>query len=73
MGDVGDLDTEALGAEATFVAGEGITGIKLTCEARIDGISEEDFQRLADAAKTGCPVSQALQAVPISLEASLAG
>lgn len=58
-------------AEATFVAGEGVTGIKLTCEARIDGISEEDFQRLAEDAKTGCPISQALRATPIELSAKL--
>ncbi|WP_043498129.1 OsmC family peroxiredoxin [Georgenia sp. SUBG003] len=58
-------------AEVTFVAGEGITGIQLTCEARIDGISEEDFQRIAEAAKTGCPVSQALRATPIELTAKL--
>ncbi|MFC7406761.1 OsmC family peroxiredoxin [Georgenia alba] len=59
-------------AEVTFVAGEGITGIALTCRAEVPGISADDFARIADAAKTGCPVSQALQAVPITLEATLA-
>ena len=59
-------------AEVTFVAGTGITGIHLTVEATVPGISEEAFQRIADAAKTGCPVSQALKAVDITLTATLA-
>ncbi len=40
--------------------------------AKIAGISEDDFQRLAAEAKSGCPVSQALAGIPITLEASLA-
>ncbi|TRW44012.1 OsmC family peroxiredoxin [Georgenia yuyongxinii] len=59
-------------AEATFVAGEGITGIHLTVEGQVDGISAEDFQRIADSASTGCPVSQALKGTKITLTASLA-
>jgi osmotically inducible protein OsmC len=36
-------------------------------------MSAEDFQAAAEAAKEGCPVSQALKAVPsITLEARLA-
>src|SRR5690625_7749930 len=62
------LDTSA---EVTFVPGTGITGIALRVNAKVDGISEEDFQRIAEAAKTGCPVSQALARVDISLEATL--
>lgn len=62
------LDTSA---EATFVAGEGITGIHLTVNAQIEGISEEDFQRIAEAAKNGCPVSQALTGTEITLTATL--
>ena len=34
-------------------------------------ISPEDFARIAEAAKSGCPVSQALK-VDITLDASLA-
>ncbi|RGE21066.1 OsmC family peroxiredoxin [Leucobacter sp. wl10] len=59
-------------AEVTFVAGSGITGIHLTVVGRVDGISEQDFLRIAEAAKEGCPVSQALKAVDITLSASLA-
>ncbi|WP_448071940.1 OsmC family peroxiredoxin [Georgenia yuyongxinii] len=59
-------------AEATFVAGEGITGIHLTVEGEVEGISAEDFQRIAESAKGNCPVSQALKGTEITLTASLA-
>ncbi len=59
-------------AAVTFVPGEGITGSHLLVSAKVPGIAEEDFQRLADEAKGGCPVSKALAGIPITLEASLA-
>lgn len=58
-------------ANVSFNAGEGITGIELTVRAQVQGIDEADFQRLAEEAKTGCPVSQALKGVDITLNASL--
>src|SRR5699024_2413177 len=58
-------------AEVTFVAGTGITGIHLRTVASVPGIEDGDFQRLAQAAKEGCPVSGALQATPITLDATL--
>jgi osmotically inducible protein OsmC len=61
-------------AEVDFQPGTGITAIRLTLDASVPGISEEDFQRVAQAAKEGCPVSQALAAVKdISLTATLRG
>ena len=49
-----------------------IKTIKLVTEAKVPGISNEDFQKHATAAKNGCPVSVALSAVPtIELEAKL--
>lgn len=57
-------------AEVTFVAGEGIKAIGLTVEAQVENISAEDFDRIAEEAKAGCPVSQALS-VDITLNASL--
>ena len=54
------------------MAGEGIKGIHLTVDADVPGISPEDFQRIADAAKAGCPVSQALKGTEITLTAKLA-
>ncbi|WP_167047776.1 OsmC family peroxiredoxin [Salinibacterium sp. ZJ454] len=59
-------------AAVTFQPGEGITGSHLLVSAKVAGISEEDFERLAEDAKQNCPVSQALTGVPITLEASLA-
>jgi osmotically inducible protein OsmC len=58
-------------ADVTFVPGTGITGSHLTMSARIPGISEEEFQRIAGEAKTGCPVSGALASIEITLDASL--
>ena len=64
------LDTSAT---ATFVAGEGITGITITVKGVVPDISEEDFQSTAENAKENCPVSKALAGnVPITLNASLA-
>jgi osmotically inducible protein OsmC len=62
------LDTRA---EVTFVPGTGITGIKLTVKGAVPGMSAEQFEAAAQDAKANCPVSQALAATPISLEASL--
>ena len=59
-------------AVVTFVPGEGIKGSHLLVSAKVAGISEEDFQKLAADAKANCPVSQALAGIPITLEASLA-
>ena len=59
-------------ASVTFTPGTGITGSHLNVSATVPGISESDFERLADEAKTGCPVSQALAGIEITLEASLA-
>ena len=48
-----------------------ITKIKLWCEASVPGADQKKFQEIANATKTGCPVSGALSAVPIELEAKL--
>ena len=63
------LDTSA---EVDFVPGTGITQIRLKVRGTVEGMSEEDFVAAAQAAKEGCPVSQALKAVDITLDASLA-
>ena len=52
--------------------GFGITGIHLTCRGTVPGADEATFKEHAENAKTGCPVSKALSAVPITLDASLA-
>lgn len=59
-------------ASVTFIPGTGITGSHLNVNATVPGISAEKFQEIAEGAKTGCPVSQALAGIDITLEASLA-
>lgn len=48
-----------------------IVRIELTTEADVPGIDEATFMEYAQAAKTGCPVSQALASVEITLNATL--
>lgn len=59
-------------ASVTFVPGTGITGSHLNVNAVVPGIDAETFDRIAGEAKTGCPVSQALAGIDITLEATLA-
>lgn len=49
-------------------SGFKISKSALVTEARIPGIDENMFQKLAEQAKENCPVSQALGGVEISLE-----
>ena len=58
-------------AAVTFVPGEGISGSHLLVVATVPGIDEATFATFAEEAKVGCPVSQALAGVPITLEATL--
>ncbi|MBO9523786.1 MAG: OsmC family protein [Nocardioidaceae bacterium] len=59
-------------AVVTFVPGTGITKSALTVVGTVPGLDEAKFSELAEGAKAGCPVSQALAAVEITLEAKLA-
>ena len=66
------LETEAVVGFGQTDDGFRISGSSLTVRATVPGITEEDFQAAAQAAKDGCPVSQALKGnVQISLEATL--
>lgn len=51
--------------------GAEITSIALVTEAKVPGIAKDEFDKIAAATKEGCPVSKALKAVPISLDAKL--
>ncbi|GGT51398.1 OsmC family protein [Actinomadura citrea] len=62
------VDTKA---EVTFQPGEGITGIHLTVRASVPGLSASDFEKAAQTAKEGCPVSKALTGTKITLDAAL--
>lgn len=48
-----------------------ITLIELVTEARVPGVDEAKFQEIANGTKTGCPVSKALAATEIQLNATL--
>lgn len=50
--------------------GFAITKVHLTLDAKVPGISAEQFNELANAAKAGCPVSKVLNA-EITLTATL--
>ena len=59
-------------AEVEFVPGTGITTSTLTVRGRISGIEDTEFQKLAEEAKEGCPVSKALSGnVDLKLDARL--
>lgn len=58
-------------AVVTLVPGTGITKSALTVTGQVPGIGEADFRRLADKAKQECPVSKALGAIEITLDARL--
>ncbi|MDK3255519.1 OsmC family protein [Blastococcus capsensis] len=48
-----------------------ITGIALTVRGEVDGLDAAGFEKAAQAAKTGCPVSKALTGTEITLDAAL--
>ncbi len=52
-------------------SGFRINRIDLVTEAEVPGIDDAAFQEQADAAKKGCPVSQALAGTDITLDAKL--
>jgi lipoyl-dependent peroxiredoxin len=59
-------------AEVELVPGTGITGSALSVEAKVPGIDDSKFQEIAERAKEICPVSGALAAIRITLDARLA-
>ncbi|MFP4113796.1 MAG: OsmC family protein [Spirochaetota bacterium] len=65
------IDTEARVTLEKQGDGHAITQISLTTKADVPGIARDQFLAIAQKAKEGCPVSRALKAVPISLEAEL--
>jgi osmotically inducible protein OsmC len=62
-------------AEVTFdklESGWTVTASALTVLGHVHGITDEEFDRLAEVAKDGCPISRALAGnVEISVEATL--
>jgi lipoyl-dependent peroxiredoxin len=59
-------------AEVEFVPGTGITTVSITTAGRVAGIDAAEFQKQAEAAKEGCPISKALHGnVTLTLNARL--
>jgi osmotically inducible protein OsmC len=58
-------------AKVEIIAGSGITSIALETVAEVPGIDEKTFLEIAEMARETCPVSKALKAVPITLNATL--
>jgi lipoyl-dependent peroxiredoxin len=48
-----------------------LTGIKLTVRGEVEGLDAAGFEKAANDAKAGCPVSKALTGVEITLDAAL--
>lgn len=59
--------------DLSMEGGPSVSGIRLVTKAKVPGIEEAKFRGIADDAKQNCPVSRALSAVPITLEATLVG
>ena len=67
------IHTRALVSLEKTAEGFSITKIHLHTRCTIPGIDGEEFQRQAEAAKQGCPVSRALAGPEITLQAELVG
>ena len=73
---LGDNGTPAAELNVTaaveLVPGTGITGSALSVTGKVPGITPERFAELAQKAKAECPVSRALGAINVTLDARLA-
>lgn len=66
------VETDAGCTVEKVTEGFGITRIALTVKASVPKIDKATFDRLVAETKVGCPVSKALKAVDIQVQASLA-
>lgn len=66
------LDTRAE-VDLSLEGGPMLSAIRLSTQATVPGIDAARFRELAEDAKQNCPVSKALSAVPITLQAELVG
>ena len=62
-------------ADVTFTKGDSgwsVTRSALTVRARVPGIDEATFQQAAEGARTGCPISRALNpSIEVTVDAKL--
>jgi len=66
-----ELKTEATVQLESADPGFRIASIHLTVSGKVPNISESQFKEIAESAKANCPVSQALKAIPIDMDATL--
>jgi osmotically inducible protein OsmC len=66
------IDTRAE-VDLSTEGGPSLSAIRLKTTARVPGMDAAAFRAIADDVGRHCPVSRALSAVPISVEAELAG
>ena len=62
------LDAKAV---VTLIPGTGITKSALTLVGNVPGLDDAKFKELANKAKAECPVSKALGAIEVTLDAKL--
>ena len=67
-----ELHTKATVTIEKVDDGFAVTQIVLDLKGKVPGISEGEFSELAQGAKTGCPISKALSAVPMDLNIEFA-
>lgn len=70
---VTSVKTTAVVSANKTAAGFAVTGIKLITRGVVPGLSAAEFQTFAEQTKTGCIISKALSAVPMTLDATLDG
>jgi osmotically inducible protein OsmC len=66
------LEADAVCTLDQVDGGFRITKMHLTVRGQVDGVDEAAFEEAAQQAKEGCPVSNALGSVEVTLDASLA-
>jgi lipoyl-dependent peroxiredoxin len=66
------LDTSAVVTLGKVGESFAITRIDLTLKGVVPGLSQPEFQRLAEDAKKNCIISRAIANVPMTLDATLA-
>jgi osmotically inducible protein OsmC len=61
------VDTDAKVFLDQVEGGFGITKIEINTRAKVDGIGADEFRKVAEETKDGCPVSKALKSVDMQL------
>lgn len=65
------VETEAAVRLEMRGGGFEIAGVHLVTRGKVPGIANDEFQKIAESAKKNCPVSKALSAIDITVDATL--